>query len=68
MSLKSFHIFFISVSTMFAFGFGVWLLMEQPILLESLNVFAALFSFTVGGALVLYAVRFLRKFKHLRYM
>jgi len=53
---------------MFAFGFGVWLLMEQPILLESLNVFAALFSFTVGGALVLYAVRFLRKFKHLRYM
>jgi predicted DNA repair protein MutK len=68
MSLKSFHIFFISVATIFAFGFGVWLLIEHPIALEALNVFAALFSFTVGGALVLYAVRFLRKFKHLSFM
>jgi len=53
---------------MFSFGFGLWLLLAQPIALESLNIFSALCSFTVGGALVVYAVRFLRKFKHLSYM
>ena len=68
MSLKSFHIFFITMSTVFAAGFGIWLLAEQPIMLESLNVFAALLSFTVGGGLILYTIRFIRKTKHLHFM
>lgn len=68
MSLKAFHIFFIIISVLFAVGFGMWLLAEQPILSASLNIFAALCSFTVGGALILYAVRFLRKFKNLHFM
>ena len=68
MSLKSFHIFFISVSTVFTIGFGLWFLMEHPLALEVLNVLSALVSFTVGGALILYTRRFIRKFKHLHFM
>jgi len=66
MSLKSFHIFFISVSILFSAGFGVWLLSEQP-MMESLNTLGALLSFSVGGGLVLYMIKFLRKFKGLRF-
>ena len=68
MSLKSFHLFFIGVSILFAVGFGLWILQDQPIASESLNVLAALCAFTAAGALVVYAVRFLRKFKHFRFM
>lgn len=68
MSLKSFHLFFILVSILMAAGFGVWLLNERPMEIESLNVLAALLSFSVGGLLVVYSIRFMRKFKHLRYM
>ncbi|MBI2618722.1 MAG: hypothetical protein HYW57_01425 [Ignavibacteriales bacterium] len=66
MSLKAFHLFFILVSILFLIGFGLWFLFEQPLSLESLNVFAGLVSFSLGGGLVLYAVRFLKKFKSLR--
>jgi hypothetical protein len=68
MSLKSFHLFFIGISILFAAGFGIWFLAEQPIAIETLNVFAALLSFTVGGGLILYAIRFIRKFKHFHYL
>ncbi len=68
MSLKSFHLFFIGVSILFAAGFGAWFLTEQPIAIDAINVFAALLSFTVGGGLILYAIRFVRKFKDLHYL
>ncbi|HLE32168.1 MAG TPA: hypothetical protein VJB38_06145 [Bacteroidota bacterium] len=63
MSLKAFHIFFIVVSILFAAGFGIWFLIEQPISSQSLNVLAAVLSFTVGGGLILYAIRFVRKIR-----
>lgn len=68
MSLKSFHIFFIGIAILFAAGFGIWFLSERPIAIEVMNVFAALLSFTVGGGLILYAIRFVRKFKDLHYL
>lgn len=68
MSLKAFHIFFIAVSILFAFGFGIWILMKQPVEIESLNILCGLFSFTFGGGLLLYGIRFLKKFKHVSNM
>ncbi|MEP0823225.1 MAG: hypothetical protein HRF44_10290 [Ignavibacterium sp.] len=65
MSLKSFHIFFISVSVAFFAGFGLWFLFADPLAVEVINVFAGLVCFSIGGGLVIYAARFLRKFKNL---
>ncbi|MBF8248396.1 MAG: hypothetical protein HW374_1196 [Bacteroidetes bacterium] len=68
MSLKSFHIVFISVSTLCAFGFGAWLLFANAVDQSWSNVAGGIVSFLVGFALVAYGVRFLKKFRHLSYM
>lgn len=68
MSLKAFHIVFIAVSALLAIGFGVWEVLRY---LESGNplvLAAAVGSFVVGAALVVYGVRFLRKLKHVGYL
>lgn len=63
MSLKIFHILFISVSAVFFFGFGLWLLVFDSLEPFALDIVAALSSFAVGGLLLLYGKRFLKKFK-----
>ena len=68
MSLKSFHIVFISLSTLCAFGFGVWLLFGNAVDQSWCNVAGGIVSFLVGFALVAYGVRFLRKYRHLSFM
>lgn len=65
MSLKSFHIFFISASVLLFAGFGVWFLVTQPVSAEEVNVFAGLICFSLAGGMIVYAVRFLQKFKSL---
>lgn len=65
MSLKSFHIFFISASILLLIGFGAWFLATQPVSAEAINVFAGLLCFSLAGGMVVYAVRFLQKFKSL---
>jgi hypothetical protein len=68
MSLKAFHIVFISVSALFFFGFGVWILFDHLIASNVWNTVAALLTFASGGLLVYYGARFLRKFKHMSYL
>jgi len=68
MSLKSFHIVFISVSVLLSIGFGGWFLSEQPMAIDTLNVAAALLSFSFAGLLLVYEKRFLKKFKHISYL
>ena len=67
MSLKGFHIFFIAVSALCTFGFGIWLLNGESGL-NTLHVSAAAVAFLCTALLVLYGRRFLRKFKHIGYM
>lgn len=57
MSLKSFHIFFISLAVLLCLGFGKWCL-QQPGYTP-----AGLGSFAVALILVVYEVMFLRRFK-----
>ena len=54
MSLKWFHIFFISLSVVVAVGFGLWGLLNQYVLLGVL-------SLVVAAGLVAYGNYFLRK-------
>jgi hypothetical protein len=58
MSLKSFHIAFISCSVLLALGAGVWFLSTggSPVL--------GILSITAGCALVAYEIHFVKKLKH----
>jgi hypothetical protein len=66
MSLKIFHIIFISLSVVLAFGFGVWLLIAQPAQGGLIDVLAALLSFGIGILLVLYEFKIVKKFRSLK--
>ena len=66
MSLKIFHIIFISLSVALAFGFGIWFLISQPGEGGLTDILAALLSFGVGVLLVLYEIKIVRKFKSLK--
>lgn len=68
MSLKAFHIVFISVSAILAFGFGAWILIADSGLDATVIILCAFLSFIVGVSLVLYGIRFLRKFRHVRFL
>lgn len=66
MSLKFFHIFFISLSILLALGFGVW---EIDGFVESDDVIQLVFgllSFCVAAGLIVYGVGFLRKLKNIK--
>lgn len=64
MSLKAFHLFFITVSVLLAFGFGGWSLVRYadsaPVLYLGMGVLAIL----AGVGLIVYGVRFARKLRH----
>jgi len=68
MSLKAFHIFFISLSILTAFGFASWLINGYS---EDENVgqlVGAVLSIFAGAGLIVYGVRFLRKLKNVSYL
>lgn len=60
MSLKAFHVLFISVSVLLAFGFGAWCLRAQPPWMA-----AGFLSLAAGVGLVGYEVWFLKKMRRL---
>jgi hypothetical protein len=66
MSLKAFHIFFIVVSILFAFGFGVWGLQAHAAGRDGAIYSLALLSLAVGAGLVVYLVAFIRKLRNPR--
>jgi len=66
MSLKAFHIVFIALSVVLAFGFGAW---ELKGYLDSGNaegLIVGVLSLAVGVLLILYGIRFLKKLKHVK--
>ena len=64
MSLKAFHLIFITVSIALAFGFGVWLAMQGGVM----NVIFAALSFGAGVGLIFYERYFLKKTKDVSYL
>jgi hypothetical protein len=68
MSLKAFHIFFIIVSALLAFGVAAWALLEYRGSGSFSCLAAAIGSFIAGAALIFYGVRFLKKLKNVSFV
>ena len=65
MSLKSFHIFFIVMSTIFALGLGSWAVREYRRIDGTQNLVMAVLAFVGAAVLVVYGRWFLYKLKGL---
>lgn len=65
MSLKSFHIVFITLSTICAFGFSAWFFFGPEWESPALRIAGGIGSLVVGIALMVYGVNFLKKFKNI---
>jgi hypothetical protein len=63
MSLKAFHVFFITVSVLLCLGFGAWCIDSDYVRGRTSYLIAGYVSFALGVALVVYEIIFLRKFK-----
>lgn len=68
MSLKAFHIAFISVSVLLAFGFSIWAVQVYVQGGHWTMLLVAAASILFGLGLIVYGVRFLRKLKHVRFL
>ena len=68
MSLKAFHIVFITVSTVLAVGFGLWSLQSYFAGEGGLNLVFGIGSLLAGGALMVYGKYFLKKLKKVSYL
>ena len=66
MSLKGFHIVFITVSTLLALGSGAWCIWVDSMHGTPAFRIGAICSFAAGLALICYGVYFYRKMKRLR--
>ena len=65
MSLKAFHVFFITLSVLMCLGFGAWCLNSDYARGRTAYTLAGYVSFGLGLLLVFYEVKVLRKFKEL---
>jgi hypothetical protein len=65
MSLKAFHIFFITISVLLCLGFGAWCISSDYTHGRTAYAIAGYISFGLGVLLVLYEIVFLKKFKTL---
>ena len=68
MSLKAFHIFFIVVSILLSFGFGVWGIYTHLSFGNVTFLIMGLVSFVIGIALIIYGINFMKKLKHVGYL
>lgn len=66
MSLKGFHIVFITFSTLLALGIGVWCIWVDLVAGAPIYLAGAVFSFITAIALIVYGIWFWRKMKRLR--
>ena len=69
MSLKAFHIFFVTISSVLAFGFGGWSLNNYfGGGRAGLDMAMGVGSLVVGVALIVYGKYFLKKLKKVSYL
>ena len=68
MSLKAFHVFFVTVSIILAFGFGIWATRDYQSSGTTASLVMAVLSFLGGVALLAYFPYFLRKTKNQGYL
>ena len=65
MSLKQFHILFISLAVVLLIGFGIWTLLPVGGQAAAAYLPWGLFSFLMAGFLIVYEVKMLKRIKNL---
>lgn len=68
MSLKAFHIVFVTASTLLAFGFGGWEINNYFATGEKQSLILGLGSLVGGMGLIWYGKVVLKKLKHISYL
>jgi hypothetical protein len=68
MSLKAFHVVFITAAVLLAFGFGVWMLRAYNAGGVKSDLIYSVSSFVVGVGLLVYEGFFLKKLKKVSYL
>lgn len=68
MSLKAFHVVFVSLTMLLFAGFGLWAVGQYRREGETAYLAAAVGSFAAVPALMLYGRWFLRKLRHVGYL
>jgi len=68
MSLKAFHIVFVTASILLAFGFGIWSLLDYKEHGRMAELIGGIVSLLAGFALIIYAKAILRKLKNISYL
>ena len=68
MSLKSFHIVFVSVSILLTIGFGLWAVRDYQAAGDRTSLYMGIGSFLVTILLAIYGVWFLKKLKGFSYI
>ncbi len=68
MSLKAFHLVFVTASVLLAFGFAAWSFISYSDARGMVDLLFGLGSGLVGFALILYGRYFLKKLKHISYL
>jgi len=68
MSLKAFHIVFVTISTILCIGFGWWAIRDYNLNQETMSLVFGSLSLAGAIALVIYGRWFLRKLKGVSYL
>lgn len=68
MSLKAFHLIFITAASLLAFGFGAWLLRSPAAEATTGNLVGGIASLVVGMGLLIYEGYFIKKLKNVSYL
>jgi hypothetical protein len=68
MSLKTFHIVFIALAALLLFGFAVWCLTAGTPGVQGMQIAGGVASLIAGVGLLVYGIRFLKKFRHVSYL
>jgi hypothetical protein len=68
MSLKAFHIVFVTASILLAFGFGAWSLLHYRDEGRTLDLVFGVGSVAAGIGLIIYGRAILRKLKNIGYL
>jgi len=68
MSLKAFHVVFITAASALAFGFGVWMIRGYNDEGVTRDLIYGIASFVVGVGLLVYEGFFLKKLKNVSYL
>ena len=63
MSLRVFHLFFITLATLLSFGFGGWSYENYQVQKTGLDLWLAIGGGAVGVALIVYGIWFVKKSK-----